>query len=72
MEKLIETFFARDGAGNEYEIEVWQNFIETRSRAGTELLAGLKSIRTSCGLSVNHIDDETFNIVQTGQILRKV
>lgn len=35
------------------------------------VVTGMKRYTTSTGLSANRIDDETFELVQTGEVVRK-
>ena len=69
----IRRFRAKSETGKEYIIIESQNFISARSfESPNGEVAGLKSLFTSMGLSVNYIDSETFQIVQTGEIIRKI
>ena len=36
------------------------------------VVTGMKRYAISTGLSANRIDDETFEIIQTGEVVRKV
>ena len=71
-EQIIKSFYAMDEDGTVHEILVFQQCIECRAKGGTSVARGLKRLETSTGLSVNFIDHKTFEIVQTGQRLRKV
>ncbi len=71
MENIVDRFIAVDENGNEYELSVYQKIVEARTRGGTHRMPGMKRISTSDGLSVNRIDDDTYKIVLTDQILRK-
>jgi len=74
MYEEIARFITMDDNGNEYEIIVSQNFIESRNRGGTTRIPGFVRFQTSCGLNVNCLDDEEtfFEIAQTGQKLHRV
>ena len=58
--------------GSEHTIIEFQEMIDTSTLKGRELVPGIKSLRDSHGGPCNFIDDDTFEIVQTGQIVRKV
>lgn len=70
----VERFSAISDSGKHYTIVVYQNFIDvtTLNSQNREELPGLKSMITSTGLTVNYIDPNNFQIVQTGEHLRKV
>lgn len=73
MEKLIARHDCIAEDGTRHIIEEWQQQI----RAGHQqdphaTIPGMKRLVTSRGMRVNYIDQATFEIVQTGQIVRKV
>lgn len=69
----IGRFFARTDSGKEYEVIQYQKYIDvsTGDSPGEEM-PGLKSMETTDSLHVNYIDSETFKIVETNEISRKV
>jgi len=72
-EEVIGKFKAVDDeTGDVHRVFVYQNFIEHKTKGGTQDVPGQKRFATSTGLSLNRIDRETFEIVQTGQRLRKL
>ncbi len=72
MQELTMRISAADDNGNKYEILVYTEIIEIRTRGGTHRRHGLSELFTDDGRRVNMLDDETFQIVDTGQRLRKI
>jgi hypothetical protein len=70
MGREVETgrYRAKTTDGKEYIVVQYQEFVS----AATGEIPGMKRLRTSDGLDVNCIDSETFMIVQTKEIVRKV
>ncbi|WP_256753316.1 hypothetical protein [Mesorhizobium sp. Mes31] len=68
-----DRFQARSANGNIYTVIEHQNIIEMRMLDGTTQRAkGTRSLYLSNGQSVNHIDENTFQIVETDEIIRRV
>ncbi|RWC61071.1 hypothetical protein [Mesorhizobium sp.] len=68
-----ERINARSDGGTTHIVIETQNIIETRMLDGSvSRTKGLKSLRLQNGAAVNHIDDDTFKIVQTDEIIRRV
>lgn len=65
-------FIARSDSGKEYIIVKHQEYIQIDCCNSPQQLEGLFSYRTSNGDRVNCIDSETFQIVATNEIVRKV
>ena len=72
MERETGRFRAVSDDGEGFIVIECQRIIETRTFTGTLITKGLKRFRLSDGSSVNRLDPETFQIVQTQQIIRKV
>jgi hypothetical protein len=76
MEREVEInrFKAKSEDGKEYTIIEYQEEHDVTSMPSEyrEWLPGLKRLATSDGLAVNYIDSETFKIVSTDEIIRKV
>ena len=69
---LVESFLAKDRHGQLYTILVYQDFIVTRSLDGhSSRLPGLKSLYTSDQDAVNWVDENTFEIVSSGIMLKR-
>ena len=68
----IVTFVAKDDAGNAVTITAWQEWHDTTTMrdASRQCAKGMKYLRTSDGKDVNFVDPRTFQVVETGQILR--
>jgi hypothetical protein len=72
MEQETGRFRAISDDGQEFVVIEYQPIRETRTLSGTSITKGLKRLVLSDGSSVNQIDPETFKIVQTDQIIRKI
>jgi len=72
MQKEIDRFLASDDDNNQYTVVILQDYIDTSTRAGISHMPGMKKAVTSDGLSLNTTDGKTFEIVQTGTIIRKI
>jgi hypothetical protein len=72
MEQETGRFRAISDDGQEFVVIEYQPICETRTLSGTSITKGLKRLVLSDGSSVNQIDPETFKIVQTHQIIRKI
>lgn len=73
--RIVETdrFNARSDDGTIYTVIEYQNILESRMLDGSVSRAkGLKSLFLTNGASVNYIDDDTFQVVQTDEIIRRV
>ena len=68
----IGRFSAKSDSGQVYVIIEHQEYNQVRTLKVDTELPSLKSWVTSTGLFVNQIDAETFQIVQTDEIVRKV
>lgn len=69
--KLIEEISCKDDLGNQYLVEVWQDFIEVRSGPGIERIPGMKEMRLADGGAVNFVDKDTFSVVRSGTTIRR-
>ena len=69
---VIARYKARSNQGKEYIIIRNQEYIHTEDNSGSENIEGLSSYTTSDGLPVKRIDAKTFQIVETGETLRKI
>ncbi len=70
---VINRFSARANNGKEYVIIEYQKYID--AGAGdhpNDEIPGVKDYRTTTGLQVVYIDSETFKILETDEIVRKV
>lgn len=72
MEKLVDRFQAVDEDGNKYEIEIHQEIRVVRHQHGSAEIPGGRRATTSTGLALRTRDGQTFQVVNTGQILRKI
>lgn len=72
-EREIGRFFAKTDNGKEYQIVEYQKYIDASTMdSPNEEIPGIKRMQTTDGLHVNYIDSETFKIVETNEIVRKV
>lgn len=69
----IDRITAVSDSGRAYVVVVLQEFIE-RTPIGRprEWLPGIKSYELESGMPVNFVDDDTFRIVQTDEVIKKV
>ena len=67
-----QRFKCRDDDGNEHTVIEYQELIDTSSDDGPGSIEGMRSLVDSRGHDITPIDDNTFQILLTGQILRKV
>lgn len=74
MRRLVEKqrHHCRADDGSEHTIIEYQEIIESQTMTGHHSVPGLKTLRDSRGRHCNFIDDDTFEIVETGQTVRKV
>jgi hypothetical protein len=68
----VGRFDAVSDEGDIYTVVVFQEFTEFRSLIGGSTLPGLQEFRLLDGSFVNQINPETFQILDTDEILRKV
>ena len=62
----------RSDDGSEHTIIEYQEMIDVSPVDRTKSVPGLKTLVDSLGRHCNFTDDDTFEIVVTGQIVRKV
>ena len=73
MEELIDRFEAVSDDGQQFTVDVYQDVTTTRTLNGAaSQIRGLKRVALSDGRDVNRIDEKTFKIVSTDQVIRKV
>lgn len=73
MEREIDRFQAQNEAGDVFTIIVFQRFGDSRPLSGpVRYLPGSKRMVLLDGSHVNYIDAETFKIVETDEIIRKI
>ena len=69
----IGRFFAKTDSGKEYEVIQYQRYEDvTTMDSPEEEIPTTKFMKTTNDLDVHYIDSETFEIVQTNEIIRKV
>jgi hypothetical protein len=66
----LDRFTAKDDAGKEYTVIEYQEYIPDRNSDAET--TGLKRWTTTEELHLHYIDDKTFKIFETGEIIRKV
>jgi hypothetical protein len=72
-EKKVESFWVMSDSGDEYKINVYRTIIRVPRRGGNYGYAeGMERLATDDGDHVNEIDDDTFELVSTGKILRRI
>lgn len=73
MKKLERTFVARGDDGRQYTVEAYRSYTRTArdiSTGESSLLPGLLEYRLSSGFAVNQVDDRTFEVVESGLMIR--
>ena len=69
--RLTGQFKASAATGETYTVHEYQEFIESRTQGGVDWIPGMKELRLNDGSRVNYIDENTFEIVQTGATLKR-
>jgi len=73
MEKVIATHRMKADDGTVYEVDEIQEFTGSSSLSGgRKWIPTLTRLELPDGSHANHIDDDTFEIVATGEIIRRV
>lgn len=73
MIEVTDRIFCADDDGNRYLVVEYTKMITSRPLSGRSVTTpGPKDYRTSDGLGVNYIDEDTFKIVRTNTIVRRV
>ncbi len=73
MEREVRRIVCQDDSSNTYTVIEYQQVIEARLLSGeVERMDGLKRLVVSGGGNVNFIDEDTFQIVSNGKIIRKI
>ncbi len=70
--ELIDRIDANSDDGTKYEILVYQEMITMETMGETKVLPGLKELTLTNGDHVNFVDDNTFEIVSTGERLTRI
>jgi hypothetical protein len=68
----IDRFQAKDDDGKVFTIVEYQHMIEITLSGKISIAKGTKGMFLTNGHSVNYIDDETFEVVETGKFIRRV
>jgi hypothetical protein len=69
--RLTGQFKAYAEGGETYTIHEYQEFIESHTMDGVHHIPGMKELRLNDGSRVTTIDENTFEIVQSGAILKR-
>ena len=74
MEREIDRFRAKSDEGHTYVVVIYQEFhrVEEVGSPTASWVPGMKRLALSDGSPLNRIDDNTFKIVFTNKIIRKV
>ena len=64
---LADDFIAKSASGTRYRIYIWQHWLEGSAGA----LPGRKEVRLATGERANRIDDDTYEIVPTGVLMKR-
>ncbi len=71
MEKVIATHLMRADDGTLYEVDEIQEYVDASSHSGRAWIESMKRLELGDGRKVNYMDDDTFKIVATGEIIRR-
>lgn len=70
--ELAESFDVIDSAGRTHRLNVWQTVMRTPMLDGSvDITKGLKDAKLSDGTELNHVDDDTFRAVFTGETYKR-
>ena len=72
MERLIARHQMQSDDGTHYEVLEYQEFLDASSHDGAAMVPGMKSLFLADGTRVNHIDDDTFELIWPKTILRRI
>jgi hypothetical protein len=72
MQQVVERFNVAGDDGITHTVIAIQEFIEVRAVGQHEWIKGMKRLELDDGSPINYIDANTFKIVFTDQIVRKV
>lgn len=72
--KLVEEFWAESESGGKYLLSVYAKMVDQRNKdyPTAPPREGLKYVKTREGLHCNRIDDNTFQVVETGDVVRRL
>ena len=62
---LVDDFIAKSDSGTRYRVYIWQHEDDGST------VPGRKEVRLATGERVNTIDDDTYEIAQTGVLIRR-
>ena len=63
MEEIVAQHLVEDEHGNQYRILEIQEYVDASSLDSRAKIPGMKRLETDSGLSVNLVDENTFEIV---------
>ena len=72
-EVVLRTFSVQTARGRRYVVIEYQQYVSTAGQPNPDAeIPGLRRLATSEGMHVNNLDSETFQIVETNEVVRKV
>ena len=71
MERVIATHRMQDDFGNVYAVDEIQEYVDAEDLNGPNWLEGMKRLELEDGSAVNFVDENTFEIVSTGVLIRR-
>jgi hypothetical protein len=71
MQRLIARHQMQDEDGNQYEVLEYQDVVDTSTKEGPSSMDGMTALFLEDGTRLNHIDDDTFELVWPKKILRR-
>jgi hypothetical protein len=72
MIKQTGRYVAQTEGGERHVVIEFTEYIDVGGKDGPEQIPGMKELRLEGGGRVNYIDDDTFEIVQSRTILKRV
>jgi len=64
---LADEFIAKSASGTRYRVYIWQHWVKGSNSA----LPGRKEVRLATGERAKRIDDDTYEIAQTGVLIKR-
>ncbi len=72
IEREMRRFGARSVTGREYTVIEYQEFTREHASDGEKEVGGLKRLATSEGFAVRRIEAGSFQVINTGDVVREV
>lgn len=70
MIRRVAQHITQSEDGRRFVVNEYQEYIDAGTKSGDDWIPGMKYLELSDGSKVNYLDENSFQIVQTGMILR--